>query len=391
MKVPSYRKHSTRDKAFVVRDKKRVYLPGKHGSPESLRAYRAIIKELSGTIAFENNVAMVKQIEAGQKSLTILDLMALFLNHAKEYYPSDGNCEYSNLRCSVKLFDADHGDDLIINFTAQKFLAWQRKLAKQKLRRTYINSTLNRIKRVFRWGIVEGHVPEIVYAAISAVAPLKRGRSSAVEPTKRKPVSRQDFDDVRHEVKPIIAVMMEIQWITGVRSDSLVHATPAQFTADDTPSDTAESGLVLWRPKHKTEYRGVDLVLPVGKKVQALFAPYISKCKSQEEYIFCPRREINNSRYNDKYTTKTYQDAIERAVKRINKRRHKARENGKSDVKDMLHWTPHQIRHARGHEVRNKFGIEAAQAVLGHESLSSAEIYSSKRLELARDIARKTG
>jgi hypothetical protein len=41
--------------------------------------------------------------------------------------------------------------------------------------------------------------------------------------------------------------------------------------------------------------------------------------------------------------------------------------------------------------VRNQYGAEAAQAVLGHETLQTTELYSEKRLGLATTVAIETG
>jgi site-specific recombinase XerC len=41
--------------------------------------------------------------------------------------------------------------------------------------------------------------------------------------------------------------------------------------------------------------------------------------------------------------------------------------------------------------IRDQFGLEAAQAVLGHGSLTATEIYAKKRLGLAMELAAKCG
>jgi hypothetical protein len=49
------------------------------------------------------------------------------------------------------------------------------------------------------------------------------------------------------------------------------------------------------------------------------------------------------------------------------------------------------LRRAKGHAIRDKFGIEAVAAVLGHASIKAAELYSARSLELAKRIAREVG
>ncbi len=39
-------------------------------------------------------------------------------------------------------------------------------------------------------------------------------------------------------------------------------------------------------------------------------------------------------------------------------------------------WSPYQLRHAAGARARREFGLGAAQALLGHKTVSMAEYYS---------------
>ncbi|MFN9962754.1 MAG: tyrosine-type recombinase/integrase, partial [Planctomycetota bacterium] len=57
----------------------------------------------------------------------------------------------------------------------------------------------------------------------------------------------------------------------------------------------------------------------------------------------------------------------------------------------LVYWTPHQLRHAKAQMIRDQFGLEAAQAVLGHSSLTATQIYAKKRLDLAKELAAKCG
>ncbi len=54
-------------------------------------------------------------------------------------------------------------------------------------------------------------------------------------------------------------------------------------------------------------------------------------------------------------------------------------------------WSPGRLRHNAGTEVRQEFGVEAAQLVLGHRKLSTTEIYAEKNREKYQQIIRKIG
>jgi len=49
------------------------------------------------------------------------------------------------------------------------------------------------------------------------------------------------------------------------------------------------------------------------------------------------------------------------------------------------------LRHSTGTEVRNKFGLDAAQAYLGHANASTTEIYAELDFEKAAKVAREIG
>ena len=54
-------------------------------------------------------------------------------------------------------------------------------------------------------------------------------------------------------------------------------------------------------------------------------------------------------------------------------------------------WTPHQLRHSAGTSVRAEFDAETARVVLGHENLSTTEIYSERDLETAAKAIAEIG
>ena len=54
-------------------------------------------------------------------------------------------------------------------------------------------------------------------------------------------------------------------------------------------------------------------------------------------------------------------------------------------------WHPHQLRHNAATRLRREFGLEAAQVILGHKTLSVTEIYAEKNIEAARRIMAAAG
>jgi integrase len=54
-------------------------------------------------------------------------------------------------------------------------------------------------------------------------------------------------------------------------------------------------------------------------------------------------------------------------------------------------WAPNQLRHTRATQIRKKYGIEAAQVILGHAKADTTEIYAERDLEKARKVMDQIG
>jgi site-specific recombinase XerC len=54
-------------------------------------------------------------------------------------------------------------------------------------------------------------------------------------------------------------------------------------------------------------------------------------------------------------------------------------------------WSPNQLRHSRATAIRERFGIEAAQTVLGHSDPRVTEIYAERDFAMAANIMKEIG
>lgn len=367
MRAPKYRKHSTRDLAFSEFRGTRHYFPGRHNSTESLAAYKAFLRDK----VLVEPLATPVESPAG---VTVGRLILSYLEHARTHYGDSKRGEYGNMKAALLPLAEVHADDQAAAFGPLKLKAYRQTLVDKKQSRGYINSTIGRIKRAFRWATSEEMIPASVSHGLATVPGLSRGRSAAKELATRQPVKWEHVEPVLDELSPDVAAMVKFQWHTGARSKSICLATPSQFTVES-------DGLWLWKPRHKSEFRGKVLVLPIGPRAIKAITQFVT-C-GPDNFLFDPRRTRKNRRYGKRYTTVSYYRAVERAIDRVNKDR--------ADKDKIPHWTPHQIRHSKGHSVREKHGIEAAQAILGHATMDATEIYSASRVELAKAVARDSG
>ena len=54
-------------------------------------------------------------------------------------------------------------------------------------------------------------------------------------------------------------------------------------------------------------------------------------------------------------------------------------------------WSPNRLRHSAGTEIRKRYGLEAAQVVLGHASADVTQVYAERDLQKAVEIMRDVG
>ena len=54
-------------------------------------------------------------------------------------------------------------------------------------------------------------------------------------------------------------------------------------------------------------------------------------------------------------------------------------------------WSPNQLRHAAATTIRAKYGLEAAQMVLGHAKADVTQIYAERDLARAVEVMREIG
>lgn len=360
MRSPKYRKHSSRDFAFVEWQGQRHRLPGLYGSVESRDAYRLFVERH----VHADKPISIPRPKPDPQQITVWEVATRFLRHAKTHYRGAG--EYDNCKHAVaqlKQFAILPASE----FGPLRLKAVQQAMIDGGASVNYINAQCGRIRRCFRWAASEELVPASLWHGLQSVAGLRAGRTAAVVHPKRKPVPWKHVEPVMAELSPTVAAMVWLQWFTSVRSKSICNATPAQFQR------RKGAALWYWRPQHKTEHRGVELVVPIGPQCQKILLPFLDR--RPDEPLFSPQEAGSSKRYGKRYTRFSYRQAIRRAQERAG----------------VPLWSPHQLRHARATQVREAYGVEGAQAILGHETLAASQIYAARRYELAERIALEVG
>lgn len=376
LRKPKYRRHTTRDRAFVEFQGRRIYLDGPYKSPESLAAYRDFLRRHD-----------LLNEEVGRTPRHVVGIVNRFLDWAENTYPVGTRSEYMNCKVALNkhLVELD-GQTLVADYTPVRLKALQHHLAVGKKSRTYINAVCARVRRMFKWAVSEALCSPSIYHALATVPGLRKGRSAAVEHPKRQPVAWDDVAPVLAELSPTVAAMVLTQWLTGCRPQSVCLARAGQFDQSTDPW--------TWKLRHKTEHIDSDLVAFIGPKCQAVLAPFVAGRKP-DDFLFQPLH-LSGKRargFRAFYDSVSYLRAVRRAIERVNRAIAEHNEGLPEDKRQPLipHWTPHALRHSRATLVRAEHGLEAAQAALGHRAITATQIYAKRQTDLARRVASEMG
>jgi len=261
------------------------------------------------------------------------------------------------------------------------------------------------VRRVFQWAESQELVPRGTHNSLKTVEPLRQGRTHAPELPPIAPVDDAVVDATLPFLPEVVADMVRLQRLTGARPGEVCKLRP-----DDI--DKSES---VWRwrlPTHKNSWRGKDRVIMVGPRAQVLLKRYL--LRDGKAFCFSPaesekkrsrarrlRRQSpmtpsqrarkpksdGRRRPRDQYDTGSYRRAITRAVDALNA----AIKLQDPNAKPVEDWAPNRLRHTAGTEVRKKFGLEAAQVVLGHASADITQVYAERNHELAAEVIRQIG
>lgn len=400
-KVPAYCHHKASGQAVVRVDGQDRYL-GPYGSDDSYQKYERLIAEWRGNRQTEN-VKRQRTAVHRKFDLTVSQVLYHYRDFARSYYVKDGKPtqELADMKYALRPLRKLYGQMLIRDFGPLALAAVQQSMIDDDLSRGVINHRINRIRRFFKWAVSKELVPADVHAALTSVPGLKYNRSEARETEPVKPVPNDWIDATLPYLLPPVAAMVATQRLTGMRPCEVVILRAC---------DMDMSGTVwIYEPStHKNLWRGHRRSVPIGPQAQKILRPFLTL--NTDAYLFSPRDAMawqnaqrRSSRKTpltpsqrkrkplkspkrakrDRYDTASYRRAITYAIKQANRQRKPDEQIG--------HWFPLQIRHLRATEVRKVFGIEAAQVSLGHAHANVTEVYAERNLDLAIEVAQKTG
>ena len=168
---PKYRKHKASGQAVVTLNGRDHYL-GPHGTKASGREYDRLIAEYFSS-------GRSPSFGAPQHDLTVVELAAGYLSHAKSYYGTGPNSEYHRFRSTVRPLRELYGRAPASEFGPLQLKAVRQSFIAQDLCRNYINACCRRVIRMFRWAAAEGMICPTIPQALGMVPGLRAGKTEA--------------------------------------------------------------------------------------------------------------------------------------------------------------------------------------------------------------------
>lgn len=350
LKPPSYCLHKATGQGYV-RIKGVDHYCGKHGTPESMTEYARLIAEhAAGAVLTSDKIA------SGAAKITVGEIVVGYLTFAKSYYRKNGKitdevgCIRSAVRPLLKLYE----NTLAAEFGPLKLEATRQAMVDSgTMCRRFINFSVGRIRRMFRWAVSKELVKPEILLGLQSLAPLLEGRTKAKDYAPRRPIPKAIVNKVKKLVPKRTADMIDIWMLTGARPGELCMLTGGMIKR--------ERGVWTAKlPSHKMTHKGKERTLVFGPQAQKILKRYM--VDDPDERLFKIQRATASA-------------SIKAAC----------------DQLGIERFTAHWLRHTAGTRVRKDYGLDATQATLGHANASTSEIYAEVDLAKAKRVARKSG
>lgn len=294
----------------------------------------------------------------------VAHLCHAYMQHCLATYNKRGRAtsHIHKTRAALDRLEQALGKTPIAAVTTPAIAAWRDSLAKTGLSRQYVNDQLHIVQACWQWAAEKGVAPQEQASAISNISPIAAHRSAAKEPRRVAPIAEAIAGETARRLDKHGAAgdLIRILWLTGMRPSEAIDMTPEDLSL--------EREVWAYTPKsHKTEHTGAIRVVMLGPMAQKIIRPRLPETLT--EHIF---KQASGK----PFTVQLLRRAIHRVC---------------AQPPELPAWNPNQLRHAKATALRKQYGLEAAQAILGHTHASTTERYADKNMELAEKIAKETG
>jgi integrase len=383
-KLPTYRLHKASGQALVCLDGRRIYL-GPYDSPES----RAEFDRLTAEWLAGGRRLPVRS--GGRGGLTVNEVILAHWRWAEGHYTRDGKPtrHLENLKAALGPVRRLYGHIAAADFGAAALETVRRAMIDSGLCRNTVNGRVGKVRSMFRWAVNQKLVPADVLTELGAVRGLQFGRDGVRETDPVRPAPEEHVAAALPFMPAPVRAMVQLQALSGMR--------PGEVVAMRSGEVDRSGEIWVFRPRrHKTLHKGVNRAVALGPQAQAVLGPWLKD--DPATFVFPPaaavaardarKRECRRSPVRPGRKAARPKRAPGECYSRCAYREAVARACSKAGVPV---WSPNKLRHAAGTRVASQYGLAAAQAVLGHKSIRTTEVYVRPDPDKAAEVMGRIG
>jgi len=280
----------------------------------------------------------------------LAELVAVYVAHCEKIYPSR---EWMNVRAALaRLVTSTKTLRKRDIRNALDILELERELSVNYRRQVW-----QRWQRFIRWAVEHEHAPALLIFELSAFRPRFQAKPTDDEPHQDKPTFNiADFRNALPFVTRTTRDVLIVLACTGARPSDILRLQTRDI---DVELRIAQPG------KHKTAHRGRSRVIPLPPPAWLII--------EQRLQPFCPADWLFPAARNLRTCAKT--DVIAQNLRRAQKRHR------------LPSWSLYDLRRHAARFTRSNASLDEAQALLGHASIRTTELYAPRRTQLAEHAA----
>ncbi len=151
--------------------------------------------------------------------ITVTELVLAYWKFAQSHYVKDGQPTgaTAGIKVALRLLRQCYGPTPAVEFGPLALKAIQMKMIDLNQSRGYINSNIDRIRRMFKWAASEELIPASIPQALAMVPGLRKGRTAARDLPPVQPVPDSTVDATILHLPKTVADMVRFQRLTGCR------------------------------------------------------------------------------------------------------------------------------------------------------------------------------
>ncbi len=293
---------------------------------------------------------------ADKRGMKLFNLVGQYQKYADGYYrkpTGEPTTEAASVRQATEQLVNCVGNIPANSLNPIQLAKYREGLIERGNSRKTINDKMDRVRRMYKWGVAHGLVSERVLMRISTLPCLKRGRTQAHENRTIKPVQAYQLLASMREMSMSMQRLVRVHYMTGMRPSEVCGMSWDEIEA--TPD-----GLVYKPAEHKNAWRDEDRIVVLG--------PRVTKIITSNYATSGPVLPNKSGEY---YTRCGYRCNVKNACKRAG----------------VPIWFPGQLRHNAASRVQRRRDLESARLALGHKHIKTTQIYAERDMRELQRVA----